>query len=457
MNIGDKQIQLINQIKIFLKSFKFSNIKPSLSGFCYFLAFDETLGHAKLKFWREGWLFSFKFCYIILKNILAIASHAKYIEFNNQNSFQKYDVMVISWVFKENFQKDGSYNDRYFKESSKDLPNYYWILISMDGYVPPNLDSNITIIKKKEGIIKYDFFSFIKILIRIIYECRFSPRKIFHYLSLSSYFANVVLSTVKRELKKNNYKVILLPYEGKPFQHTAFWEAKKFDEKILTLGYLHSATPPFPSDFVHRSGAPDLLLVHGESFIKILESSLGWPKNKLHLIQSFRFRLEDDKLFDENKALSNKIFLPHVIFNEKILIKGFKKYLTSSAKNNLPKFDIKNHPAMLNSKKHLSLKRKLEGIMNLYKNCFTDISLTKNLSICFGVTGIIFELLEKGVEVIHICSDPVFESYSEKIWPNLKVKQLNEFTFQYRIIVPRKYINFGSNNKILDQTLKTLL
>ena len=112
---------------------------------------------------------------------------------------------------------------------------------------------------------------------------------------------------------------------------------------------------------------------------------------------------------------------------------------------------------MLNSKKHLSLKRKLERIMNLYKNCFTDISLTKNLSICFGMTGIIFELLEKGVEVIHICSDPVFESYSEKIWPNLQVKQLNEFTFIYRIIVPRKYINFGSNNKILDQTLKTLL
>ena len=95
--------------------------------------------------------------------------------------------------------------------------------------------------------------------------------------------------------------------------------------------------------------------------------------------------------------------------------------------------------------------------MNLYKNCFTDVSLTKNLSICFGMTGIIFELLEKGVEVIHICSDPVFESYSEKIWPNLKVKQLNEFTFHYSIIEPRKYINFGNKNKILNQTLKSLI
>ena len=68
-----------------------------------------------------------------------------------------------------------------------------------------------------------------------------------------------------------------------------------------------------------------------------------------------------------------------------------------------------------------------------------------------------FEALENGINAIHICSDPVFESHSEKIWPNLKVKQLNEFTFHYEIIVPRKYINFGNKNKILNQTLKTLI
>ena len=81
----------------------------------------------------------------------------------------------------------------------------------------------------------------------------------------------------------------------------------------------------------------------------------------------------------------------------------------------------------------------------------------KNISIFFGVTATIFEALENGINVIHICSDPVFESHSEKIWPNLKVKQLNEFTFQYNIIAPRKYINFGNKNKILNQTLKTLI
>ena len=135
--------------------------------------------------------------------------------------------MVISWAFKKNFQADGSFHDRYFCENSKDLPNSYWILISMDGYIPSNLNSNITLIKKKEGIFKYDFFSFIKILVNIIFDCRFSPRKIFHYLSFSSYFANIILLTVKKELKKNSYKAILLPYEAKTFSTYRFFRSKK--------------------------------------------------------------------------------------------------------------------------------------------------------------------------------------------------------------------------------------
>ena len=452
MNIGDKQIQLIDYVKFFLKSFESSSIKTSLSSVCYFMSMDETPGYAKLKFWREGWFFSLKFCYIILKNILTIASHAKYVECSNKNFFTKYDIMVISWAFKNNFQADGSFNDRYFQENSKNIPNSHWILISMDGYIPSNLNSNITIIKKKEGMFKYDFFSFIKILIQIIFDCRFSPRKIFHYLSFPSYFANIILLTVKKELKKSNYKAILLPYEGKPFQHTAFLEAKKFDKKTITIGYLHSLLAPCPCEHVYRSGAPDLLLVHGESLIEILKTRLNWPKDKLRLIQSFRFRM------DENRSLAKKIFLPSILSNKKIkiFINGFKKLLINSPSNSFPKFDIKNHPARLDSKKHLNLKRALEEIMYIYKERFSDRPSNKNISIFFGVTAATFEALENGISAIHICSDPVFESHSEKIWPNLKVKQLNEFTFYYNLITPRKYINFGNKNKILNQTLATL-
>jgi len=118
--------------------------------------------------------------------------------------------------------------------------------------------------------------------------------------------------------------------------------------------------------------------------------------------------------------------------------------INKSTTNNFPRFDVKNHPAILNSKKHLDLKSKLEKIMEIYKDRFSDTSPNNNTSIFFGVTAAILEALEKGINVIHICSDPVFQSYSEKIWPYLKVKQLSRYVFHYNLILSGKLINFGN-------------
>ena len=99
----------------------------------------------------------------------------------------------------------------------------------------------------------------------------------------------------------------------------------------------------------------------------------------------------------------------------------------------------------------------LEKIMEIYKDRFSNTSPNKNTSIFFGVTAAIFESLEKGIDVIHICSYPIFESYSEKIWPDLKVVQLNEFTFRYKLALLGKYINFGKEKKSLNEVLKTII
>ena len=449
MAIVDKQIQIINNAKFLLKDLKSSNIDSSLSSFCYFTSWAETPGYARLKLQADGWPFILKFCNILLKNILAIASHAKYVEFSNQNSSINYDIIVITWAYKKNFQSDGSFQDRYFNENSKNLPNSYWILISMDDYVPTKLNNNIKVIKKKKGIFKYNFLSLIKILISIIIDCRFSPRKIFHYLFFHSYFAKLITSIVKKELKKSNCKAILLPYEAQPFQNKIFLETKKINKKITTIGYLHSL-PPLTCELIYRSGAPDLLLVHGESQIEMLKSRLNWPENKLLLIQSLRFRL------NEKESLSKKIFIPLSLHNCDKFINEFRKLLVNSPTNNFPKFDVKNHPAISNSKKHLDFKIELEKIMEIYKNRFSDTSPNKNTSIFFGVTAAVLEALEKGINVVHICSDPVFQSYSEQIWPNLKSRQSSEFVFHYNLISSGKLINFGKSNT-LNQTLKTLI
>ena len=452
MSIGEKQIQLIDYAKNFLKNLESSNIKSYLSSICYFTPWAETPGYARLKLWLNGWPYSFKFCSILLKNCLTIATHSDYVKVGSRDLPNNCDILVLSWCFKKNFQSDGSLQDRYFLENSKNLPNSHWLLLSMDGYVPPNLDNNITIIKRKNRIFKYNFFSFVKILITTIFDCRFSSKKIFHYIYFHSHLAKQISLMVKQELKKNNYKAFLLPYEAQPFQLAAILEVKKFNKKIKTIGYIHTVLTPNPCDYIYRRGSPDLLLAHGESNLEILKSKLDWPKNKLVLTQSFRYRL------DENRSLSKLIFTPYTIHNSSIFLNEFRKLLINSPVNFFPVFNITIHPPMswLQEIKHFIFKKKLNKIMEAYKNRFSNESLNKNTSIFFGVTAAIFEALETGVDVIHICSDPVFDSHSEKLWPNLKVKQLSKFVFRYNLISQGKYIIFGSKGNILNKTVKNL-
>ena len=450
MNIGDKQIHAIDNVKKYLNNLKNSDIDLSRSSQCFFFTGGETPGQARLEFWRKGWIYLLKFWYTNLKSILAIASHTKYIELGNDKVLDNAKILVVSWAFKNSFQSDGSFYDKYFNENSKDLQNSYWVLISMDNYVPTNLNNNLKVLKQKKGFFKYNFVSFFKILISIIFECKFSIKKIFHYLSFSTYFAKQMSLIIKKELKKNNFNMVLMPYEAQPFQHTIFSEAKRYNKKILTVGYIHSMLTPLPCEFIFRHGAPDLLCVHGVSQIEILKSRLNWPENRLLLIKSLRFRIEN------NRSLSGKIFLPLTIVNKKRLIKAFKNLLINCSPNSFIKLEVMNHPAVLNSEKHISLKTEIENLMKIYKDKFSNTSLNNKTAIYFGVTTSIFVALEKGIKVIHICADPVFESLSKEIWPNLEIKKLNDFVFQYNLISKRKYIDFGNKNITLNQTVKTL-
>ena len=99
-------------------------------------------------------------------------------------------------------------------------------------------------------------------------------------------------------------------------QNKIFFEIQKLSKDIKKVGYLHSLTP-LTSELIYRSGAPDLLLVHGEEQIKMLKSNLNWPEKKLILSDSFRFQRND-------KSLSRKIFVPMTIDDDGIFIKEFQ-------------------------------------------------------------------------------------------------------------------------------------
>ena len=100
MSISEKQIHLINLVKKYLNNLKNSEIDLSKSSQCYFPLWDENPGQARVKLWDRGWVYSFKYFYINLKYILAIASHAEYEEIENNKQKNKAKILVISWAFK---------------------------------------------------------------------------------------------------------------------------------------------------------------------------------------------------------------------------------------------------------------------------------------------------------------------------------------------------------------------
>ena len=100
---------------------------------------------------------------------------------------------------------------------------------------------------------------------------------------------------------------------------------------------------------------------------------------------------------------------------------------------------------MLKSKKHIKLKSKLEEIINKYKK--KKISKgQKKAAIFIGPTTGVIVALEKNVRVIHICFDPIFDSYSQELWPNLKVFQITKNSFIYKINKKNTFINFAKTN-----------
>tara|TARA_B100000214_G_C23943510_1_gene616876 strand:- start:679 stop:1644 length:966 start_codon:yes stop_codon:yes gene_type:complete len=316
----------------------------------------------------------------------------------------------------------------------------------MDDFIPKNINENITIIKRQKSYPKYNFFSFLKILFLSLRENNFSLKKVFHYSYFSSYFSKIILNTLQKKINNSEIKAILMPYEAQNFQNKVFFEVKKKNQNIRTIGYLHSLNP-FPTEQIHRPGAPDLLLVHGSSQIEILKSKLYWPHHKLKLHDSFRYR----KNYNTEKHF-NKIFLPLSILKSSLWLKELEKLLKNSKKGSLPVFKIQNHPAALNSDIHLKLVKRIGEILKNYDDRFSN-KISNNLSICFGVTDLL-ERFEMGVNIYHISADPVMETYSEEMWENINVKQLSKFTFRYSLIKKGNFIMFGDKNKTLHNTLK---
>ena len=406
-----------------------------------------TPGHLKLKNLQYKRKFSLKYFFIIFRHLFSISTlyNFKIIKNDNKKLKNDYEKLIVSWGQKKDFNNEGTFLDGKFKINSKENKNILWFLNYMDDEIPEKFDHNVIIFYRDKKKLKYNFIYFLKVICKSVLKNRKSLYKVLHELSLQSQYAREVSEVINKIILSNKFRSVIMPYESQPFQNKVFQEIKKKNKDIKTIGY-NAVTQAFPSHNIYRAGAPDILFVHGLSEINHLEKKLGWPKEKLKLIPSLNFKQEDENFFQ------SKIFLPFSIMSESILISEFDNFLKNQKMKSLNLSEIRNHPYMSKSKRHIKFIKNIKNIIKKNSDKFSENS--KNFtSIFFCETYAVIEALERGATVIHICSDPVFQSYTEELWPSIKVTQISKYVFAYNLNKIGECIQLGRTDDVFSKYL----
>lgn len=433
MNYTESQRKLIARSRVFLNS-KFAINNP-----CNYLnTWANVPGYFLLEYWLSIWNFG-KLFISISKSIIK-PGYLNKCKLHYDLHHIVNDNLAISWCSKSDFDdKDLKYKDRYFNTKSQDSLGVTWLLISLDNFVPDNLESNVIIFTSKSK------FSF-KFLVKNIFESIFlfqNFREIFYEFK----FVTEIQKCILNDLKVQNIAKVIFPYEAQVFQNELISFFKKINSNIITIGYMHSCLAPLMCDLFYRKGAPDKLFTHGDYQKKILNKYLDWPINNLSVVKSLRFKEELD-----NSAFINFIYLPYDFFKPKFLLSQIEYYLSVQEDNSLPLLSIRNHPRQYNSKKHLELIDKISILIEYYKPKFSD-KVQNNLSLYIGSTAGIMESLERKVKVVNITQNPIFEAFSEEFWPGMSVQRINDYIYEYELKIFNKYIDFSDGTLSINYLL----
>lgn len=433
-----------NQKKIlyFIKHYLKKNIKKintANSAICYFHNYGNLPSSSYLKLKFYGIIYLYEYLFNFIKNIISITRTDIYKIEKISKLKKNFNFLCISHVTKNDFLKNGSYKDKYLNINSENYKEILFFLISIDGYIPKNTQENLVLLKvenKKTSLLK-----FIKYFINFIVREKFSLTAIFHECNFLSEFSKKICLEIIKIIKKNDIKKIFCLYEAQPYQNNLFKELREKKYKIFTTGYYHTGLLPFHTSLFHRAGAPDKILISGEYQKRYLIKYLNWPKNKVQSILSFRYT---------NKSFSNlvgSILLPYQISRSKLIISGLKKILENSNNHSIYPLKIRNHPDMTKSNSHIKLIKEIKLILKKYKKKF-NIKAEKK-TICIGSTTSISLLLDQGQEVTHISEDPIFDTFNNEMWDILKVSEISNNIFIYKLIDGKNIMNISNKiNKI---------
>ena len=445
--LGARQVHLLRRSRAFLRSAARRGVDVAVSPECYLNSWARVPGRARVRLLAHQRCGAFGLATARLREAALVAAQSGYELAAGTGASAQFDRMVVSWSRGVDFAPDGSYRDRYFRTSSRENPSTLLFLIALDEAVQRVLDPNIVVYRRRAGTRRLDFPFLLRSAAAIPGRAR-RPDGAAPALSATVSFADQVTQAVIAIVDAARIRTIVMPYEGQPFQHAIFRAAKQRGRIVRTVGYLHSALPPVPTDLIHRPGAPELLLVHGQGQIDILSRHLGWPAASLRAIPSLRYRVADP-------ALGGFVFLPYHFDDPDVIEAAYREFVSSCAPGALPRFIIRNHPIMERSRAHVQLSRKIEAVMSEHADRFSPAPAAT--SVFIGATAAILEALEQGVVAIHLCSRPLTESHCAEIWSELSVERLGEHVFRYRLARRGTYIQFGNESVSLDSCLEPTL
>lgn len=422
------------------------NIKKNFySPFFFFCSWAENFGFLLIKdFANQKYSFWLRYK-ILIKELILI----NYIQLDCAKKIRskKYEKIVLSYFFPKNLKSRRQYFDKYFSIKTNDTKNTLWILIPLENYKKKyEFNDNIILLKRKK---KFNFYITFLIFLKFIEN--FTKSFFFSKLSNinidNNYFDKNLFSILEKIIIENNVKKILYPYESQPHQNYLNHNIKKSFPNIKIIGYMHTAIPPLPLEYLKKNCEPDLLLVNGSSQKNILIKKLGWSSNKVKSISSMRYKM------NTNSKMYKKIYLPYYIEDEKKFFKLFKLLIYSKPKFFFPKLEIKNHPSMGNSKRHLRLIKKISNFLNDEKTFFRTSPSNNKISIFLGSTAAVLEGLERKVRVFHICGNDIFEKFDNFYWNEIKIKNIHKNIYEYKISKKGNFIRLGNKKDTLT-TLK---
>ncbi len=315
--MSSNQISLIKKTKKFISIFQTKNFGPYNNSIFYLGNTATYVGSYILDSLSKKKKNFFSNFLIILKDFLYSSN------FNNYKILKplkriKYNKIIITWAFENNFEKDGSLNDRYFNINSKQTSKILWFIIFQGKKVPKKINDNLVLlipeVKKS--------FNFLKVINHNFKHFSFLFKNFRYFLTLISnynYFADIFIKTIREFLVKE-LKFIITPYEGQPFQQKLFKKIKDEDKKLKIIGYAHAPPLPLPTNLIFKSGSPDQIIVNGKDQKYCFNKILGWKKSKIKVFPSFRF-------FKSNRKPENIIFLPLNIRNIHEVLSNFEKLI----------------------------------------------------------------------------------------------------------------------------------